>query len=130
MVVATGTVRRPALVLGAARTMWPTSRTLGSHPQHETCLKSQQPRNQGALGGGEAVVEEGAGGVVAGLFGGGAEDDGHDAAAVAGGGGGDAPAGFVGVAGLDAVGARVGAEQVVGGGQLLAVERGALRGDD
>ena len=95
-----------------------TSRTLGSHPQHETCLKSQQPRNQGALGGGEAVVEEGAGGVVAGLFGGGAEDDGHDAAAVAGGGGGDAPAGFVGVAGLDAVGARVGAEQVVGGGQL------------
>jgi hypothetical protein len=66
----------------------------------------------------EAVVEERAGGVVAGLFGGGAEDDGHDAAAVAGGGGGEAPAGFVGVAGLDAVGARVGTQQVVGGGQL------------
>src|SRR5215204_1737739 len=72
--------------------------TLGFPTRHLT------PLGTGHLGDGEAVVEEGAGGGVAGLFGGGAEDDGHDAAAVAGGGGGDAPAGFVGVAGLDAVG--------------------------
>src|SRR5262245_10950486 len=88
-----------------------------------SCAPGRPPGGTGRLGGGEAVVEEGAGGGVAGLLSGGAEDDGDDAAAVAGGGGGDAPAGFVGVAGLDAVGAPVGPQQVVGGGQLRAVDR-------